>query len=74
MRCNEGLVPTERKEKKRQDVHAAELASAFDTRRWTSQVDGRPRIFLLWPVAVAVDVASESSERFDSFDSFVHNG
>lgn len=34
MRCNEGLVPTERKEKKRQDVHAAELASAFDTRKW----------------------------------------
>ena len=33
MRCNEGLVPTERKEKK-QDVHAAELASAFDKEAW----------------------------------------
>lgn len=51
MRCNEGLVPTERKEKKRQDVHAAELASAFDT----NNVDGRPvdRAFFFASVAAS---------------------
>ena len=58
MRCNEGLVPTERKEKK-QDVHAAELASAFDigsVENWT--VDRRPRIFLgqwTWRVSQSSD-------------------
>ena len=55
MRCNEGLVPTERKEKKRQDVHAAELASAFDT----NNVDGRSTAHFRGP-----DVAIESSDSF----------
>ena len=58
MCCSERLVPTERKEKMRQDVHAAELASSGRYRR-SKRMDGstasdlrptdRPRIFLLWP-------------------------